>query len=309
MVDLRDKGARRVDHGEIAARGRLGADLGRHPVGGQDHRGAVGHLVELLDEHRTARLQARNDMRVVHDLATDVDRGAEPFDGPLHDLDGPLDPRAERARRGELDPAGRHRARPCLEGRSDLAQRGQRLDAAPQRSPVERVGNRADHDERQVAQGVGQPRRLHVGGQHPVGSEGSSLGAPGKARHRENGSQVNRQTGALELRRHEPGRRERSRPPVDRPQLRRDHEVAGGQSRRDATGDADHRHCDGAIAHLELGRGGALGPHPDHLDPPADGQRLDAQRAQHQEVSHDRPPLPGSARARTAGTPSGRGGS
>jgi hypothetical protein len=42
----------------------------------EHHQGALGHLVELLDEDRAALLEPRHDMLVVHDLLADVDRRA-----------------------------------------------------------------------------------------------------------------------------------------------------------------------------------------------------------------------------------------
>ena len=45
-----------------AAPGRLLPDLGRDAVRGEHHHGAVGHLVELVDEHRAAPLQLGHDV-------------------------------------------------------------------------------------------------------------------------------------------------------------------------------------------------------------------------------------------------------
>ena len=68
-------------------------------MGGKHDRGPAGDLVELLDEHRALGLEAPDHVEVVDDLAAHVDRRAEPLEGPLDDLDRPLDPGAERARR------------------------------------------------------------------------------------------------------------------------------------------------------------------------------------------------------------------
>ena len=46
-------------------------------------------------------------MLVVHDLVPDIDRRAVFRDGPLDDLDGPVDPGAEAARAGQKDLQGR----------------------------------------------------------------------------------------------------------------------------------------------------------------------------------------------------------
>ena len=51
------------------------------------------------------RSQIAHDVGVVHDLPADVDRRAVPFQRPLHDLDGPLHPGAERPRAGQQRPA------------------------------------------------------------------------------------------------------------------------------------------------------------------------------------------------------------
>ena len=69
----------------------------------EDHRGAVRHLVELLDEHRAARAQPVDDEAVVHDFVPHVDRRAEQLEGALDDLDGAVDAGAEPARIGEQD--------------------------------------------------------------------------------------------------------------------------------------------------------------------------------------------------------------
>ena len=74
---------------------------GGHAVRGEDDRGAVGDLVELVDEDGALTLQVGDDVRVVHDLAADVDRPRVAPQGQLDDVDGPVDAGAERARSGQ----------------------------------------------------------------------------------------------------------------------------------------------------------------------------------------------------------------
>ena len=71
---------------------------------GEDHRRAVRHLVELLDEHRAQRAQALDDVAVVHDFVAHVDRRAEQLERALDDVDRAIDAGAETARIGEQDP-------------------------------------------------------------------------------------------------------------------------------------------------------------------------------------------------------------
>ena len=75
--------AGRVDRLESALLG-LRVDRGRDAVGGEDDGGALGHLVELLDEDRTARLEVGDDVLVVDDLLADVDRRAVQVERLLH---------------------------------------------------------------------------------------------------------------------------------------------------------------------------------------------------------------------------------
>ena len=108
-VDLGDERAGGV---EIVEAARLG--LGRHrlghAVGGEDHRHAVGHLVELVDEDRALRLQPVDDELVVDDLVADIDRRAVALERQLDDPDGAVDPGAEAARRGDQQGEGRRRS-------------------------------------------------------------------------------------------------------------------------------------------------------------------------------------------------------
>ena len=81
---LRDQRAGRVEIVEPARLGFGGHRLG-HAVGGEHHRHAVGHLVELVDEHRALGLQAVDDEAVVDDLVADIDRRAIALERQLDD--------------------------------------------------------------------------------------------------------------------------------------------------------------------------------------------------------------------------------
>ena len=97
-VHLRDERARRVDGLQAAALG-VRVDGGRHAVGGEDGRRALGdRLVELLDEDRAALAQLRDDVLVVHDLLADVHGRAVEVERALDGLDGPVDAGAVAAR-------------------------------------------------------------------------------------------------------------------------------------------------------------------------------------------------------------------
>ena len=101
-MDLGDQGAGGVGEQQPAA-----ARLGRHGLGHAMRREhdqpALGHLVQLLDEHRPQLAQLVDDVAVVDDLVADIDRGAVLAQGHLDHVDGALDPGAEAARAGEQD--------------------------------------------------------------------------------------------------------------------------------------------------------------------------------------------------------------
>ena len=73
----------------------------RDAVGGEDDGGALGHLVELLDEDRAPRLEVGDDVLVVHDLLADVDRGAVEVQRLLDGDHRPVDAGAVAARCGQ----------------------------------------------------------------------------------------------------------------------------------------------------------------------------------------------------------------
>ena len=101
-MDLGDQRAGGVDIEQVAA-ARLGRHGFRHAVRREHHRPVVRHLVELVDEDRALGLEVLDDIAIVHDLVTDIDRPAVALDGALDDLDGALDAGAETARAGEQD--------------------------------------------------------------------------------------------------------------------------------------------------------------------------------------------------------------
>src|SRR5690606_528610 len=73
-------------------------------VRGEDHRGAVGHLVQFLDEARTEAAQAVHHVAVVHHLVAYIDRCAEQLQRPLDDVDGTVHACAEAPWTGQQDP-------------------------------------------------------------------------------------------------------------------------------------------------------------------------------------------------------------
>ena len=101
-MDLGDQRAGGVGEQQPAA-----ARLGRHRLGHAMRREhdqpVLGHLVQLLDEHRTQAAQLVDDVAVVDDLVADIDRRAVLAQGPLDHVDRALDPGAEAARAGEQD--------------------------------------------------------------------------------------------------------------------------------------------------------------------------------------------------------------
>ena len=70
-------------------------------MGGEDDGGAIGHLIEFVDEHRALALQVGHNVCVVHDLPADVDRARVALKGKLDDVDRTFDARAKGSRRGQ----------------------------------------------------------------------------------------------------------------------------------------------------------------------------------------------------------------
>ena len=101
-MHLGDERTGGVEHREPAPRGFV-FHRRRHAVRGENDRGAVGHLVELVDEHRAELAQTLDHVHVVHHFVPHVDRRAEQPDGALDDVDGAIDAGAETAGIGEQD--------------------------------------------------------------------------------------------------------------------------------------------------------------------------------------------------------------
>ena len=70
---------------------------------GEDDGRALGDLVDRVDEDRAALLELAHDVRVVDDLLADVDGLAVELERTLDRVDGPLDPGAIAAGRGQED--------------------------------------------------------------------------------------------------------------------------------------------------------------------------------------------------------------
>ena len=73
----------------------------RHAVGGEDHRGAVRHLVQFVDEDRADDAQPVHHVLVMNHLVPHIDGCAEQRDCALDDVDGAVHAGAETARIGE----------------------------------------------------------------------------------------------------------------------------------------------------------------------------------------------------------------
>ena len=100
-----------------ATTGSLGPHGARHAVGGKDHRGAVRHLVQLVDEDGALLAQRGDHVVVVDDLVTHVDGRAMQRQRTLDDGDGAIDAGAEAARlrqQNGLFTVGQRRGQQCL---------------------------------------------------------------------------------------------------------------------------------------------------------------------------------------------------
>ena len=98
-VHLGHQGTGGVEHIQQAALGFL-LHHARHAVGAENHRGAVRHLVQFLDEHRADGAQAVHHVFVVDHFVPHIDGRAEQDDRPLDDVDGAVHAGAESARIG-----------------------------------------------------------------------------------------------------------------------------------------------------------------------------------------------------------------
>src|SRR6478609_5368821 len=101
-MDLRDERADGVHHAEAAGLA-VGAHRGSDAVRRQDADRPGRNVVLVVDEDGAEPLEALDDVVVVNDLVADVDRRPVLLEQDLDDLDRPVDPGAERARRGKQD--------------------------------------------------------------------------------------------------------------------------------------------------------------------------------------------------------------
>ena len=121
-VDLTDQWAGGVEIIE-PSRLRRGRHYLGHAVGAEHHRPAVGHFVELVDEHRAHAAKPVDDELVVDDLVPDIDRRTVQLDRLFDDRDCPVNSGAKAARRGNQDmKGGKHDAHvsDCLQAAKAL---------------------------------------------------------------------------------------------------------------------------------------------------------------------------------------------
>jgi len=96
-MDFRDEWASRVDDRQAARSGPI-LDRAGDAVGAEDRDAARRHLVDLVDEMRPFAAQPLDNVTVVDDLMTDIDRRAVFLERALDDLDRPFDPGTEASR-------------------------------------------------------------------------------------------------------------------------------------------------------------------------------------------------------------------
>ena len=101
VVHLGHQGAGGIDRNHPAGLGGGGHGF-RHAMRGKDHRAVIGAVVQFLDKDRPFGAQVLDHIAVVDDLMPHIDRGAPFLDRHLDDLDRPVHPGAETARRGKV---------------------------------------------------------------------------------------------------------------------------------------------------------------------------------------------------------------
>ena len=101
-VDLGDQRTSGVDGTQAPPLG-VRPHRGRDPVGAEHDRAALGHVVEILDEARAARLELLDDEVVVDDLVPHVDGRPVEVDRQIDHVDRPVHSRAIAAGSGEPD--------------------------------------------------------------------------------------------------------------------------------------------------------------------------------------------------------------
>ena len=264
----------------------------------EHHGGPVGHLVELVHEHRAAVLELAHHPGVVHDLLAHVDRLALQLERALDDLDGPLDAGAERPRPGQQDLARPAGGRPPLghgRGGAQRAQRGQPAGDDARHRSDQGVGHGPDHRHRAVPGRAGQRRRLHVGEQRAVGGQFGPFGPADQVVHGYDPARPGGQPGPAQL-----AGQQRGGQAGGHADLGADDQVARAEVVGQPGTDAHHDHLAeragfqltrtvsrprGAVARAQyLGRISA-GP-----EPPPDRAGLDAQGGTDDRVGHVSPP-------------------
>jgi hypothetical protein len=92
-----DKRTRGIQHREIATRS-LVLDCLRHPMGAENSCRSGGDLVQLFDEPGALALKLVNDVAIVDDLVTHVNRRPVLHESAFHDLDSTYHACAETPR-------------------------------------------------------------------------------------------------------------------------------------------------------------------------------------------------------------------
>ena len=271
-----------------------------------------GHLVQLLDEDGTFRLEVAHDVQVVDDLAPDVHGRAVALERALDDLDGAVDPGTERTRGGENDLVLAAGPSPPLERPAHREQGPEGPDAAEDRPALARVRDGADDRERVLRQRAHDPGGLHVDGHRAGVGQRLALAGPEVAGRGDERPGQHAEARPAELGGEEAHPREAPRlGGLGVAQFVGDDEVPRLELRREAARHADEGHRSLLVelrGELRPGPPGARGSHADDDVGATDRQRLDPERGEDLELSrsglrsHSAPgPRPG--------TRAGRGGS
>ena len=293
-VDLGDQRAGRVDHVEPALE-RVATDRRGDAVGGEDHRRSGRDLVDVVDEHRAARLQLADDVGVVDDLLAHIHRGAALLQRALDDLDRPRHPGAGGARGRQRELAVAERLGPALEQRAGLAQRAEGASRGDRGSggAVELIVRGVQHDaqrrQRLRAGVVGEPRRLHVDRQGAGERELAPALAEDQSAARDDRPDVHAQATSAQDAGEDRRVRARQRLGVGA-QLAGEHHVAWLEARVQRAADArDQRRAAGRLVRQPRGRAGAARAHADPLDAAprragSDRARLERHRREHEQA-------------------------
>jgi hypothetical protein len=99
-MHLGDERARRVDRVQLFVLRGL-PHRRRDAMRGENYRRAVGHFIELFDEHRAAPAKLIDDVAVVDDFLSNVDGPVDDLQRLFDDGDRAHDARAESAEAGD----------------------------------------------------------------------------------------------------------------------------------------------------------------------------------------------------------------